>query len=155
MVVKPRVSRVGSSTAPWTLLNHWAKAPQPWKKATKNRHRDTPVTMSAFIMGMSLTTSKASRRRLDREYRPMAANVPAAVAIAVASRDTKRVVYRLSMMRRFWNRAEYHSREKPRHTALESPALKENTMSRKMGRYKNRNTKPMNRRLPTRLCLFT
>jgi hypothetical protein len=28
-------------------------------------------------------------------------------------------------------------------------------MSRKMGRYKNRNTKPMNRRLPTRLCLFT
>ena len=67
MVVKPRVRRTGSSTAPCTPLNHWAKAPQPWKKATKNRHRDTPVTISAFIMGMSFTTSRASRRRLDRE----------------------------------------------------------------------------------------
>ena len=101
MVPKPRWRRVGSSMALWMVLNHWAKAPQPWKKATKNRHRDTPVTMSAFIMGMSLTTSRASRRRLDREYRPMAANVPAAVAMAVASRETSRVVYRLSMMSRF------------------------------------------------------
>ena len=85
----------------------------------------------------------------------MAANVPAAVAMAVANRETSRVVYRLSMMSRFWNRAEYHSREKPFHTALESPALKENTMSRKMGRYKNRKVRPIKRRPPIRFFCFT
>ena len=61
MVPKPSTRRSGSSTAPWTPLNHRAKVPHPWKKATKNRHRDTPVTISAFIMGMSFTTSRASR----------------------------------------------------------------------------------------------
>ena len=73
-------------------LNHRAKVPQPWKKATKNRHRDTPVTMSAFIMGMLFTVSKASRRRRPRLYSPMAAKVPATVEMAVASKETRRVV---------------------------------------------------------------
>ena len=62
-VPRPRVTRVGSVTTLWTPLNHAAKLPQPLKNATKNRHRLTPVTMSAFIMGMSLTTRMGSRQR--------------------------------------------------------------------------------------------
>jgi hypothetical protein len=64
-------------------------------------------------------------------------------------------VYRLSIISRFWNRAEYHSREKPLHTALESPALKEKMISRKMGKYKNRKVRPINRRPPIWLLCFT
>ena len=91
-VVKPSTSRSGSTTALWMELNHFAKVPHPWKKATKNRHMDTPVTMSALTMGMLFTVSRASRRLRPRLYSPMAAKVPAAVAMAVASRETSRVV---------------------------------------------------------------
>ena len=48
--------------------------------------------MSAFIMGILFTVSRASRRRRPRLYSPMAAKVPAAVAMAVASRETSSVV---------------------------------------------------------------
>ena len=55
------------------------------------------------------------------------------VEMMVARRDTKRVVYTLCMIRRSRNSSPYHLREKPFHTTLLSPALKEKTMSRKMG----------------------
>jgi len=64
----------------------------------------------------------------------MAAKVPAAVEITVASRETRRVIYRLSIISRFWNSSLYQWRENPRHTALLSPALKEKIISRRMGR---------------------
>ena len=63
----------------------------------------------------------------------MAAKVPAAVAMAVASRETSSVVYTLRMMSRFWKRDLYQSREKPDQTMLLLPLLKEKTISRKMG----------------------
>ena len=100
-VPMPRVSRSGSSNRLWTPLTQWAKRPQNWKNATKNRHRLTPVTMSAFIMGMLLTVIRASRLRRPRLYRPMAAKVPATVAMRVASRETSRVIYTLSIISRF------------------------------------------------------
>ena len=58
------------------------------------------------------------------------------------------------MMSRFWKSSRYQLREKPRHTALESPALKEKTMSRMMGRYRKRNIRPIRKRLPVRLAFF-
>ena len=66
-VPKPMVSRVGSWTKPCRLLNQTAKSPQKLKNATKNKHRDTPVTMSAFIMGMLLTVISGSRMRRRME----------------------------------------------------------------------------------------
>ena len=54
------VSGVGSRKSP-RELNQAAKVPQPLKKATNSRHRLTPVTMSAFIMGMLLTVIRGSR----------------------------------------------------------------------------------------------
>ena len=40
-----------------------AACPQREKAATKNRHRDTPVTMSAFIMGMLLMVIRGALQR--------------------------------------------------------------------------------------------
>ena len=65
-VPKPRVSRSGRTTTLWTPLNQTEKSPQKVKKATKNRHMATPVTMSAFIMGMLLTVLSAVRVRRRR-----------------------------------------------------------------------------------------
>ena len=63
----------------------------------------------------------------------MAAKVPAKVAITVASRETRSVVYTLCMMVRFPRSFAYQSREKPFQTTLLLPALKEKMISRKMG----------------------
>ena len=66
-VPKPSVSLAGRVTMCWTPLNQTAKSLQKAKKATKNRHMATPVTMSAFIMGMLFTvfsTARGLRRRL-------------------------------------------------------------------------------------------
>ena len=65
-VPKPRVSRSGRTTTLCTPLNHPAKPLQKEKKATKNRHMATPVTMSAFIMGMLFTVLSAARERRRR-----------------------------------------------------------------------------------------
>ena len=89
--------------------------------------------MSALTVGMLLTVIRGLRQRRLRPNRPMAAKVPATVEMTVARMDTRRVMYTLSMMSRFWNSLPYQSREKPRHTTLESPALKEKMMSRRMG----------------------
>ena len=97
------VSRSGSTTAVCQLLTQPAKAPQPLKNTTNSRHRLTPVTMSAFIIGMLFTAISVSRGLRRMAKKPMAANVPASVAMIVASRDTSSVVYTLCMMSRFWN----------------------------------------------------
>ena len=60
-VPNPIVSRSGSTMAFCQLLTHPAKAPQPLKNTTNSRHRLTPVTMSAFIMGMLLTAIRPLR----------------------------------------------------------------------------------------------
>ena len=60
-VPKPMVSRSGRTTADCQLLTHPANAPQPLKNTTNSKHRLTPVTMSAFIMGMLLTAISVSR----------------------------------------------------------------------------------------------
>ena len=86
------VSRSGSTTAVCQLLTQPAKAPQPLKNTTNSRHRLTPVTISAFIMGMLLTAFTAARRRRLMAYRPMAAKVPAMDATMVDSSDTSSVV---------------------------------------------------------------
>ena len=51
----------------------------------------------------------------------------------VASRETSRVVYTLLIIMRFWNSSAYQRKEKPFHTTLLLPALKEKMMSSKMG----------------------
>ena len=132
-VPKPMVSRSGSTTADCQEFTHPAKAPQPLKNTTNSRHRLTPVTISAFIMGMLLTELTMARRRRLMAYRPMAANVPAMAATMVDSSDTIRVVYTLFMIRRLDSRDSYHFREKPFQTLELVPALKEKTMRMIMG----------------------
>ena len=102
-VPKPRVSRSGSTTSDCQPLTHTAKLCHPLKNTTNSRHRLTPVTMSAFIIGMLFTAISVSRGLRRMAKKPMAANVPASVAMIVASRDTSSVVYTLCMMSRFWN----------------------------------------------------
>ena len=91
-VPKPMVRRSGSTTSDCHEFIHPAKAPQPLKNTTNSRHRLTPVTISAFIMGMLLTAFTAARRRRLMAYRPMAAKVPAMDATMVDSSDTSSVV---------------------------------------------------------------
>ena len=59
-VPKPMERWVGSWKMP-KVLNHAEKCPQPLKNATNSRHMETPVTISAFIMGMLLTVISGSR----------------------------------------------------------------------------------------------
>ena len=61
-VQKPMVRWVGSRNSP-NVLNQEAKLPQPLKNATNSRHMETPVTISAFIMGMLLTVISGFRTR--------------------------------------------------------------------------------------------
>ena len=91
-VPKPRVSRSGSTTSDCQPLTHTAKLCHPLKNTTNSRHRLTPVTMSAFIMGMLFTAISPVRRRRLMGYRPMAAKVPAMDATMVDSSDTSSVV---------------------------------------------------------------
>ena len=60
-VPKPMVSRSGSTMSDCQLLTHPANAPQQLKNTTNSRHRLTPVTISAFIMGILLTASRPLR----------------------------------------------------------------------------------------------
>ena len=62
-VPKPMVSRSGSTTADCQEFTHPAKAPHPLKNTTNSRHRLTPVTISAFIMGMLFTAIRLVRAR--------------------------------------------------------------------------------------------
>ena len=62
MVPKPRYSCSGS-WSPKAPLTQWAKSPQRLKKATKNRQRETPVTISALTMGMLFTVISGVRQR--------------------------------------------------------------------------------------------
>ena len=86
------VSRSGRTTRDCQLLTQTAKLCQPPKKATKSRHRETPVTISAFIMGMLFTVVRMCRGRRRMAWKPMAAKVPAKVATTVARRETRSVV---------------------------------------------------------------
>ena len=61
-------------------------------KATNSRHKDTPVTMSAFIMGILPTVFNGSRQRRRMLNRPMAAKVPAMVEMTVAKMAMSRVL---------------------------------------------------------------
>ena len=53
---------------------------------------ETPVTISAFMTGMLFTVIRGVRHRRRILARPMAAKVPATVAISVESTDTSSVV---------------------------------------------------------------
>ena len=90
-VPKPNF-RLGRRTSPWSPLNQSAKSFQKPKKATNKRHMDTPVTISAFMTGMLLTVIRGLRHLRRMLERPMAAKVPATVAMTVESRDTSSVV---------------------------------------------------------------
>ena len=64
----------------------------------------------------------------------MAAAVPMMVEITAARMETASVTHRASRIMEFWNSSLYQSRVKPDHTDRLLDALKENTMSTKMGR---------------------
>lgn len=57
-------------------------------------------------------------------------------------------------MRRFWNSSAYQCREKPFHTALLLPALKEKMMRMKIGAYRNTNTNAMKMRFSQQMLPF-
>ena len=94
---------------------------------------DTPVMISALVRGMLFTVRHAVRARRRMEEKPMAAAVPATVAMSVARMETSRVVCRASSTVRFSRSWAYQSRVKPPHTALDLESLNEKTISTKMG----------------------
>ena len=79
---------------------------------------------------MVVTTVRLRRRKL---VKPMAAAVPMMVEITAARMETASVTHRASRIMEFWNNSLYQSRVKPDHTDRLLDALKENTMSTKMG----------------------
>ena len=60
-VPKPMVKRSGNTITLCHELTHVAMAPQPLNSTTNSRHKPTPVTISAFIMGMLFTAVKVLR----------------------------------------------------------------------------------------------
>ena len=95
---------------------------------------DTPVMMSALVRGMLLMVVTTVRLRRRKLVKPMAAAVPMMVEITAARMETASVTHRASRIMEFWNNSLYQSRVKPDHTDRLLDALKENTMSTKMGR---------------------
>ena len=73
---------------------HWAKVFQPPMKATNSRHRDTPVTMSAFIMGILPTVFNGSRQRRRMLNRPMVEMTVAKMAMSRVL-DTASIIFLL------------------------------------------------------------
>ena len=109
------------------------KSASAWPANTNSSIMDTPVMMSALVMGMLLTVRQAFRGRRFMLEKPMAAAVPTTVATAVARADTKRVVRRDWSTVRLFISWTYQSRVKPPHTALDLELLKEKAMSTRMG----------------------
>jgi hypothetical protein len=94
---------------------------------------DTPVIISALVMGMLLTERITFLLFLPIFIRPKAVKVPNTVAMAAASTDTIMVVPKALIMEESWNSSTYHFREKPVQLARLLDSLNENAMSTKMG----------------------
>ena len=126
-VPKPMCRWTGRRMRPCAPFSHRAKASQPPKNATNSRHRLTPVTMSALVMGMLLTVISGPRHRFFILKKPIAAMVPAPVA------ETRRVDDRALMICRSRTSSPYHRRVKPCQTVRLLESLKEKTISTKIG----------------------
>jgi hypothetical protein len=73
---------------------------------------------------------------------PTAAIVPMMVAITDDISAIISVFISADMRKSFWNNCLYQSSVKPAHTDLLLDALNENTISIKIGVYKNKNIRP-------------
>ncbi len=140
-VAKPMCSRVGS----WKPMefSQPAKSFHTPKNATNSRQRLTPVTISALVMGMLLTVISGLRIRFFMLKKPTAARAPTTVAMAVASRETRRVGPMALVISLSRNSSTYQSRVKPCQTVRLLESLNEKTISTKIGAYRNRNTNAM------------
>ena len=111
-----------------------SKVPKPSEKPsrfpvnTNSSIRETPVMMSALVMGMLLMVMSRLRGRRFMEKKPMAAAVPRMVAMTEASTDTVSVVLKADRISSSWNSSVYQWKEKPDQTVRLLESLKEKMM---------------------------
>ena len=99
----------------------------------KSSIMDTPVTMSAFSIGMLVTPSIKVRNLRFMLWIPMDASVPITVAISAESRAMIRVLYKVLMIASSWKRDTYHFPVNPPHLARVLELLKDRTISVMIG----------------------
>lgn len=103
------------------------------RNAMKSSIMDTPVTMSAFSIGMLVTPSIKVRNLRFMLWIPMDASVPITVAISAESRAMIRVLYKVLMIASSWKRDTYHFPVNPPHLARVLELLKDRTISVMIG----------------------
>ena len=98
------------------------------------------VRISGLSTGRYVTFIMAVRTDLRIPKMPMAASVPSTVASTEETTATTSVLYSAFMIEASWNRSAYQRRDTPANAVWLLELLKENTMSTRMGAYRNRNT---------------
>ena len=105
---------------------------------TNSRNSDTPVMMSAFIIGMALAKFITRRVRVRRLKMPMAAMLPNAV-LAVAASMAMANVFQMALVSEWCmppvKRELYSLVENPVQLPSTLASVKENTMMIRIGEY--------------------
>jgi len=110
--------------------------PSVKRNAMKRSIRDTPVTISAFSIGMFVTPIKRVRILEFIACMPSAAQVPINVAISAESNAMISVVYNAFIISLFWKRDTYHFLVNPPHLERVLVLLKERTIKVTIGAYR-------------------
>ena len=103
------------------------------RNAINNSIIDTPVTMSAFSIGMLVTPNIKVRNLRFILWIPMEAKVPITVAISAERSAMIRVLYKVLMIASSWKRDTYHFPVNPPHLARVLELLKDRTISVMIG----------------------
>ena len=98
-----------------------------------SRSIDTPVTISAFIMGMYVILSTMFCVVFLHSLMPIAARVPMTVDIIDDRNAIDRVFVSASATFLSWNSCPYHYSENPVHLLIVFPSLNEYIMSMMIG----------------------
>ena len=99
----------------------------------KSSARETPVTMSGFVMGMLVMVMTRRRMRARMEWIPTAAMVPRMVAITLDSTAMIRELPSRRNSESSRNSAPYCEKVNPFHVAMSVPLLKEEATRTIMG----------------------
>ena len=110
--------------------------------AAKSIMKLIPVTRSGLTIGRRDIFSTTALGRFFMECMPIAAKVPMKVATSADITATERVTMRAFIMVESCISASYHLKEKPAHRAMDLLPLKENTISTRMGAYRNISISP-------------
>ena len=112
-------------------------------KNTNSSMSETPVTISGLTIGMFVMFITIALGTLRMELIPIAARVPSSVAAMLAITAIMMVFISEEMMTSLRNSFAYQSSVNPLNTERLLVSLNENTISTKIGTYRNIRTSPM------------